>query len=389
MLAKEIATTYPGAIYLDLQSPNDLKKLGNGEALLAAHARTLVVLDEIQCQPALFPVLRSQIDARREKLGAERGRILILGSASLDLRRAASESLAGRISEISLPGLQPNEVTRSERAALGAVEADQQVAEGPIAANPKPALTIKNIIDRLWLRGGLPLSYLADSDQTSLQWRRDYINAYIERDVAALGFEVDGNTLRRCWELIAARQGGLWNRANFASALNIGGALVEECIYVLQKLLFIREIRPWSANVGKRLIKSQRYYVCDSGLSHALHNFGAHDELVGHVLAGGSWEGFVIETLINAAPKARDAFFYRDENGAEIDLVFEFTASNRWAIEIKLSADPTLSKGSITAADIMDVNRRIVVHTGSEKFVMKNGFEAMPLLDACVAVASA
>lgn len=389
ILAKEIVTGYPGAIYLDLQSPADLKKIGDGEELFAAHPRALIVLDEIQCRPDLFPVLRSQIDARRESFGGERGRFLILGSASLDLQRGASESLAGRISEIFLPGFQFIEVLRSGRAPLDAIQADTRVAAGPIAANPISAPPIREAVDRLWLRGGFPLSYLAANDQTSLQWRRDFIQTYTERDVATLGLEVDGQELRRCWDLIAARQGGLWNRARFASDLRIRGALIDEYISVLHKLLFIRVLRPWHANVGKRLIKSPKLYVRDSGLHHALLNFGTLDEVERREFAGPSWEGFVIETLINAARSARDAFFYRDENGAEMDLILEFSASNRWGIEIKLGENPNLTRGSISAAETMKVDRRIVVHSGPEKFAMENDFEAMPLFDACDAVASA
>ncbi|WP_108681786.1 ATP-binding protein [Methyloceanibacter sp. wino2] len=389
-LAFEIYESFPDAVYLDLQSPEDIKQLGDGEAFFREHPYALIVLDEIQIRPDLFGVMRAQIDERRRNLGDKRGRFLILGSASLNLRREASESLAGRISESHLPALQLIEVVGPTVARGETAVAGGDVQEGPVQSDHNGPVQTKELIDRLWLRGGYPESFRAADNATSLEWRRDFIRTYVERDIAALGLNVDGQTLHRFWELLAARQGGLWNRGHsFAADLGLPKPRIEECMTALKSLLFIRELRPWFANVGKRLTKSPKYFVRDSGLLHALLNLSTLENVLGHDIAGHSWEGFVIETLINVAPREHNSFFYRDENRAEIDLILELPRSGFWAIEVKLGDKPEVQRGSVTAAETVGASRRIVVHSGPETFAARDGFEAMPLLAACDAVASA
>ncbi|MGE0613387.1 MAG: ATP-binding protein, partial [Hyphomicrobiales bacterium] len=389
-LALEIFKSFPDAVYLDLQSPEDINRLGDGEAFFREHPYALIVLDEIQVRPELFGVLRSQIDKRRRDLGDKRGRFFILGSASLSLRREASETLAGRISESHLPGLQLIEVIGPRAVRAETATTIDELQASLVESDQHDPVQSKELTDRLWLRGGFPLSFRAGDDTTSLEWRRDFIQTYVQRDVTALGLNIDGDRLRRFWELLAARQGGLWNDGNsFCLDLGLRKPQIYECMGALTDLLLVRELRPWFANVGKRLTKSPKFYVRDSGLLHALLNLNSLEHVIGHDIAGHSWEGFAIETLINVAPRNHNSFFYYDDSGAEIDLILELPKSGFWAIEVKLGDKPQVRPGSVTAAETVKASRRILIHSGPETFKSKGGFEAMPLLDACAAVASA
>lgn len=357
-LAREIAAERgDGAIYLDLESPADRNRLSDPEAYLASQAAKLVVLDEIHRAPEIFAILRGQIDSRRRS-GRAGGHFLILGSASLDLLQQASESLAGRMVHLEMRPIQPQELNAT---AGGAVET-------------------------LWQRGGFPPSLLAADDEGSLIWRQAFIRSYLERDIPQFGIRVPAQTLERFWTMLAHCQGGLLNAQRLAQSLDKNWHSVMHYLDLMCDLLLVRRLPPWARNAGKRLVKSPKVYVRDSGLLHALLGLGSLHAVLGHPVAGPSWEGFVIEALIAAAPTATRAFFYRTQAGAEADLVLEFTADQRWAIEIKKSSAPTLGKGFAIASADLAAQRRIVVHQGDESYPMRGGVEALTLRDAIEAV---
>jgi uncharacterized protein len=356
-LAHAVASGHgSSSLYLDLERASDRRQLDDPDAFLASHPDKLIIMDEIQRAPEIFAALRGAIDQRR-RMGDKGGKFLLLGSASMELLRQSSESLAGRITYVDLPPLQPDEVAASG-----------------------------GDIDALWLRGGFPESYLALTDAQSLQWRLDFIRTYLERDVPQFGLQVGAEPLELFWRMIANDQGELFNGQRYARSLGISGPTVARYLDIFQNLLLFRILRPWHANAGKRLVKSHRTYVRDAGLLHALLGLGTMTDLRGHSIVGKSWEGFVIEALIAAAGPFARAWFYRTAAGAEADLVLEFGANRIWAFEIKLSSAPTVDRGFHHACDDVAATRRILVHRGDTAFPMRGGIEALPLLDALSAV---
>jgi uncharacterized protein len=344
------------AVYLDLEKATDRRRLDDPDEFFAMHPKQLIILDEIQRTPELFTSLRSAIDERR-RLKSDAGKFLLLGSASMDLLRQSSESLAGRISYIDLPPLQPDE--------MGQGGGD---------------------LNALWLRGGFPDSYLAQSDAQSLLWRTDFIRTYLERDVRHYGLQIAAEPLALFWRMIANDQGELFNGQRYARSLGVSGPTIARYLDIFQNLLLFRALRPWHANLGKRLVKSHRVYVRDSGLLHAILGLGTINDLRGHGVAGKSWEGFVIEALIAASGPFARHWFYRTAAGAEADLVIEFSAGRIWSFEIKLSTAPTAGKGFHHACDDVKATKRILVHRGEHAFPMRGGIEALPLTDAIAAV---
>jgi len=360
-LALEIAEAVGAqALYLDLERPSDRAKLSDPEQYLAAQEGRLVVLDEIQRLPGLFAVLRGLIDQRRRK-GLRTGQFLLLGSASIELLKQSSESLAGRIAYLELTPL------------LLAETATKTSAQR----------------DRLWLRGGFPDSFLAANDAASLEWREEFIGSYLERDIPALGPRIPAETLRRFWTMLAHEQGTIVNHAVVAGGIGVSGQTVARYLDLMVDLLLVRRLQPWAVNVGKRLIRSPKIYVRDSGLVHALLGLRDLDAVLGHPVTGGSWEGFVLENLLAAAPAGARPWFYRTNAGAEIDLVLELPPKERWAIEIKRSSAPSLSRGYYIGCDDVKATRRLVVHTGDESFTLGDGVEAVTLADAVMALKSA
>ena len=336
------------AVYLDLENPEDLALLAEPRALLATYADRLVILDEVQRLPGLFQTLRGLIDQYRRD-GRGTGCFLLLGSSSPDLLRQTSESLAGRIAYRELGPLDVSEVGREA-------------------------------VDRLWLRGGFPSAWLASSDEASFDWRRDLVRTYLERDIPVFDSRLPAETLRRLWTMLAHNQGAPLNAAQLASSLAVHVRTLNRYIDLLVDLLLLRRLPSWSGNVGKRLVRSPRLYLRDSGLVHALLGLRRLEDVLAHPVAGGSWEGFVIENLLATAPDWVQPFFYRTQAGAEVDLVLEFDPANRWAIEIKRSASrPTPSKGFHTACDDLQAQRRIVVYGGTRAFPQPNGVETLPL----------
>jgi len=357
-LAREIASqTGEEARYLDLESPADRRQLDDPEAYFSRYADKLIILDEIQRAPEIFQILRGQIDMRRRMDGGG-GKFLILGSASMELLRQSSESLAGRISFIELAPLNLREVVNYDDNNIGTVT------------------------DALWLKGGFPESYLRDDEQESLQWRHDFIQTYLERDVPQFGLQIAADQLGLFWRMLANDQGELFNAQRYARSMGVSGHTVARYLDILEKLLLVRTLQPWSVNTGKRLVKSPRPFVRDSGLLHALLNLKTIDDLRGHAVSGKSWEAFVIEALIGATKGKARPLFYRTGAGAEVDLVLEFAPGKVWAIEIKLSSAPKLDRGFHIAADDLNAQRRLLVHRGKETYPMRGNVEAMPLLAA-------
>ncbi len=337
------------ALYLDLEDPTDRSKLSDPAAFLAAFEDRLVILDEIHRVPDLFLSLRGQIDAGRRR-GARTGRFLLLGSASLDLLRQSGESLAGRISYVEMTPLTVTEINPAE-------------------------------IDSLWLRGGFPDSFLAGNDSISLAWRKDLLRTYLERDVPMFGTRIPAETLRRFWTMLAHNQGTLLNASRLAAALEVSSQSISRYTDLLVDLLLVRRLQPYHANVGKRVVKSPKVYVRDSGLLHALLNVGDLDGLLGHPVVGASWEGFAIDNIISAAPPFTVPGFYRTAGGAEVDLVLELPGGERWAIEIKRSRIAKPGRGFYEACQDLQPTRRLVVHGGQDSYPISADVEAIGLLE--------
>ncbi|HCS20714.1 MAG TPA: ATPase [Bacteroidetes bacterium] len=347
-LALEIARNFhPEPLYLDLEDPADLAKLKEAGLFFESHAGRLLILDEIQRVPGIFLVLRGVIDKRR-RMGQKSGQFLILGSASLELLKQSSESLAGRIAFKELSVLNVSEIQPDENT-------------------------------KLWLRGGFPDSFLTKDDTSSFRWRVNFITTYLERDVPTFGPRIPAVTLRRLWTMLAHNQGEQVNYSKLAVGLDISIHTVKRYIELLEDLLLVRTLRPWSGNIKKRLVKSPKIYIRDSGLTHALLGLTTTEELLGHPIVGSSWEGFAIENILSSLPDGYTAWFYRTSAGAEIDLVLEHGYQKRIAIEIKRSLTPTVTKGFHLGCDDLKVSARYLVYPGNERYPISNNITVIPL----------
>ena len=351
-LAHEIART-TRSVYLDLQSRADRTRLSDPRLFLRNFEDRLVILDEIHRVPELFPELRGLIDEGRRR-GRRTGRFLILGSASVDLLKQAGESLAGRIEFVSLNPLDVLEAAPDDEATTS-----------------------------LWVRGGFPDSFLARSDEDSLAFRQNFIRTYLERDLAEfIQMRIPSETLARLWTMLAHEQGGLLTIAKLARNLSISAPAVTRYVDVLTSLLLVRRLPPFVANVRKRLVKSPRVYIRDSGLLHALLDIGSFHALAGHSVVGASWEGFVIENLLAATHRRTRASFYRTAAGAEIDLVLEVPGFRRpFAIAIKRGLAPRLGKGFHSAHADLAPERAFVVYAGSERYPVAESVEVIGLAE--------
>jgi predicted AAA+ superfamily ATPase len=338
------------SVYLDLESPADRARLADAEAYLDSLRGRLVVLDEVHRVPALFEVLRVIVDRRRPRTPA--GQFLVLGSASLDLLRQSSESLAGRIGFLELAPVRLDEIR-----------------PGGVA------------VDQLWLRGGFPDSLLARDDAASLRWRQAFIRTYLERDVPMLGPRIPAETLRRFWTMLAHTHGQPLNAARLAAALGVSGQTVARYLDLLVDLLLVRRLPAWAANAGKRLVRAPKVFLRDSGIAHALLGIETLDDLLAHPVAGASWEGLVLESLIAAAGDA-PCSYYRTAAGAEIDLVVEGRRRCRLAIEVKRSLAPSVSKGFRVGCADLSVIASAVVYPGTERFPLGGGTTAIGAPDA-------
>jgi predicted AAA+ superfamily ATPase len=338
------------SIYLDLESRADLQKVQDIEAFHRENSDKLIVLDEVQRLPEIFASLRGIIDMERRK-GNRAGQFLFLGSASIDLLQQSSESLAGRIAYLEL---QP----------VDALEY---------------ADTSLDKLNTLWVRGGFPESLLSASDQNSLNWRHDFIKTYLERDIPQLGPRIPAETLERFWTMLAHNQGSVLNASHLARNLDVSGVTIGRYLDLMTDLLLVRRLKPWTANMGKRLIKSPKIYVRDSGITHALLNIPDYNSLLGHPVVGGSWEGFVIENIMAVTPSRVQPYYYGTPRGAEIDLVLEFPGGTKWAIEIKRNSAPSISKGFYIGCEDIKPDKRFVVYSGSDTFPMGEDITAISL----------
>jgi len=361
------------ALYLDLEASEERDKLSNPTAFLSAYEDRLVILDEIHRVPDLFLTLRGLIDQGRRH-GQRTGRFLLLGSASLDLMRQSGESLAGRISYIDMTPLSVLEVPTDGIVAptlgTGVFSLPPEGAQ-PVLGRPGAG------IEALWIRGGFPDSFLAQDDRQSLDWRKDLLRTYLERDVPMFGSRIPAETLRRFWTMLAHNQGALHNASRLAAGLEVSSQTVSRYTDLLVDLLLVRRLQPYHANVGKRLVKSPKVYIRDSGLLHALLNIAVRDALLGHPVVGASWEGFVIENLINAAPAFTVPGFYRTSGGAEIDLLLELPGGELWAIEVKRSRAAKPARGFYEACEDLKPAKRFVVHGGLERYPISADVEAI------------
>jgi predicted AAA+ superfamily ATPase len=342
------------ATYLDLESAADRARLDEPALYFADHADELVILDEIHRAPGLFETLRGVIDqGRREGRGT--GRFLLLGSAGIDLLAQSGETLAGRIAFVELSPFDITEVGEKH-------------------------------LDRLWVRGGFPNSFLADDNATSLDWREDFIRTYLERDIPQLGPRIPAETLRRLWTMLAHRQGGLANAAQLARSMGVDGKTIAHYLDLMVDLLLVRRLPPRLTNVGKRLVRSPKVYVRDSGLLHALLGLADKDAVLGHPIAGASWEGMAIENLIGLAGRRAEPSFYRTAGGAEVDLVLSWPDGAEWAVEIRRTLAPKAERGFRSAIEDIAPERSFLVYPGDERFRLAPGIEAVDLVGLCEAV---
>ncbi len=331
--------------YFDLENPVDLARLSEPLAALEP-LRGLIVIDEVQRYPDLFPILRVLLDRK-----PIRARFLILGSASPDLLSQSSETLAGRIAIVEMAGFTLEELNRPD-------------------------------LSRLWLRGGFPRSFLARTEAASSAWREDFIRTFLERDLAQLGVRVPSGTMRRFWTMTAHYSGGIWNSSEIGRSLGEAHTTVKRHLDALSGALVVRVLEPWFENVGKRLVKSPKVYIRDSGLLHTLLGIGDRRQLDGHPVVGGSWEGFVIEQLLAQLPKTR-AYYWRTQAGAELDLLL-FLKGERIGIEIKRADAPKRTPSMGSALEDLELHRLLVVYPGSVRYTLHPKIEVMSLWQ-CVA----
>jgi hypothetical protein len=329
-------------VYLDLELPSDMDKLHEPELYLGAHEDKLVIIDEIQRMPEIFPVIRALVDRHRHP-----GRFLILGSASPDLIKRSSESLAGRIIYHELPPFLISEINYD--------------------------------IQRLWLRGGLPESFLSNTDEESYKWRDAFIKTYLERDIPQLGIQISSLTLRRFWSILAHMHGQLWNASHIARALGVSPPTVRYYLDILQETFVVRQLVPYHPNIKKRLVKSPKIYIRDSGLLHNLLRIKTFDDLYGHPAQGASWEGFIIEQIAGILPEDTPIYFYRTGAGAEVDLIIMDNKNRPVSIEIKHSLTPRPEKGFWIAYDDLKCTRGFVIYPGGESYPLGKGVYTIPV----------
>jgi len=339
----------PPVSYLDLELPSDLARLDDPELYFRTHADGLVILDEVQRRPDLFPVIRAIVDADPRP-----GRFLALGSASPDLLHQESESLAGRIAWIELPPLLLPEI----------------LGKGP---------TTDDIQTSIWLRGGYPPSFLAPDAEASMRWRRAFIEALVGRDIPSLGIRTPVTKLRRFLQMVAHMHGGLWRGATLANSLDVSEPTVRSWLDLLTDLCLVRQLAPRHANLKKRLVKAPKVYLRDSGLLHAVLGLEDLDALQGHPTLGASFEGFVIEQILALLPPSVDAAFYRTHGGAEVDLVLQVGPSTRIGIEVKHASAPKFEKGLRNAlADTACTEAYVVVPCG-QPYALAENVTVVPL----------
>lgn len=342
-LALQISKKYKKeAVYLDLERTRDRAQLDEPDLFLEKQEGKLLILDEIHLVPELFAELRGAIDRRRRK-GEKSGHFLILGSASPELLKQSSESLAGRIAYVELDPLNVMEAKNSRR---------------------------NDYLDRVWVRGGFPDSFLADSDAASLEWREDFIRTYLKRDLPDLGRNIPAELVYRLWRMIAIDQGSKLDLTKLSGSLAISTTTVRNYLDTLTDLFLVRQLKPWHGNTKKRMVKTPKVYVRDSGILHALVGIKDYNDLSGHPIYGMSWEGFVIEQILQRMPYRTEATYYGSSAGAEIDLILETPDKGVYAIEIKRTVSPKISKGFRLACEEIKPDKRFYVIPTEQSFPM-------------------
>jgi len=345
-LAKAIISEIGGAVHLDLERPSEVSKLRDPEAFFSLNNDKLICLDEIQRVPDLFPVLRSVMDENRKN-----GQFIILGSASPDLIKQRSETLAGRISYFELTPFLLKEVSEDHHL---------------------------KTLRKLWLRGGFPRSYLASDEKESIEWRLDFIRTFLERDIPQLGFRTPAKTIERFWRICAHLHGQLLNSSKLGESMRVSHHTVRSYIDMLEQSFVLRVLRPYESNLKKRLIKSPKIYIRDSGILHALLGIETHNDLLGHPVYGASWEGMVIENILSLLPNWK-ASFYRTSSGSEIDLILE-KGNKHVAIECKGSTAPNLSRGFWNTVSELELKEVWVVAPVKEAYPIEKGVMVAPPL---------
>ncbi|MFA6505225.1 MAG: ATP-binding protein [Treponemataceae bacterium] len=346
-LAKAIAARKAPneVVYLDLELDSDREAFANTERFLDRLKDKLVIIDEVQRMPSLFPLIRALVDRHRKN-----GRFLLLGSASPTLIKGSAESLAGRIRYYELPPF--------------------TIPEVPVAE-----------IEKLWLRGGYPESFLAQSDAQAYRWRHDFLSTYLERDIPNFGIRIPAQQLRRCWTMLAHQQAQLLNASQYGNSLGISAPTVRRYLDTFADTFMIRYLEPYHVNVGKRLVKSPKAFVRDSGLLHALLGISTFEQLLSHPVVGASWEGFIAETIIRNAHPGWQIFFYRTSAGAEMDLVLSSPTGELIGIEIKFSLSPKPTRGFFIAAQDLKTSKNYVLYPGLHAYPLNDTTEIMPIGD--------
>jgi uncharacterized protein len=340
--------------YLDLELDSDLAKLDDAESYLRRFENQLLVIDEVQRKPDLFRIIRGLVDIRK-RAGERVGHFLLLGSASKELLQQSSETLAGRIRYLELTPFTGSELHQNDPLGFG--------------------------IEKHWFRGGFPDSYLADSEEESWNWRQDFISTYVEKDIPLFGPQVSATRMKRFWTMLAHYHGQQANLSNIAKSLDVSHTTIKTYLDILQDFFMIRQVQPWSGNTKKRLVKAPKIYLRDSGLLHNLLNIHTFDHLLGHPEVGASWEGFVVENILNNLSSSWTASYYRTSNQAEIDLVLERNNQEVWAIEVKRSIAPSLSAGFHSACEDIGATKKLVVYSGKDRFPIKGEVEVIGLIE--------
>ena len=353
-LALEIANNKldKDVVYLDLERDSDLGRLNEPETYLQRFANKLLIIDEVQRKPDLFRTLRSLVDERK-RAGERAGQFLLLGSASRDLIQHSSETLAGRIRFLELSPFTIFE----------------------LLDHSSPNFNIET----LWLRGGFPDSYLAGNDDESWGWRSDFIATYVERDIPLMGPKVPATRMKRFWTMLAHWHGQQVNMSSLGKSLEVDHKTIRSYLDILTDFYMVRQLQPWAGNTKKRLVKSPKVYIRDSGLLHSLLNISDYDTLLGHPVLGASWEGFIVESIIQRLSNKWQYSYYRTSGQTELDLVLEGPKNEVIAVEVKRSIAPTVSRGFHSASDDIKATRKVVVYPGEDRFPLNGDTEAINL----------
>jgi predicted AAA+ superfamily ATPase len=340
--------------HIDLESDADFNKLTDAEAYLNRFAGQLLIIDEVQRKPELFRLLRVIVDERKRK-GERSCQFLLLGSASRDLLQKSSESLAGRIRYLELTPFTVTELNENEKGVFD--------------------------LERLWLRGGFPDSYLAPNEQESRDWRKDFFSTYVERDIPSMGVGVAATQLKRFWKMLAHYHGNQISLSEFGRSLEVSHTTVRNYLDLLTDFYMVRQLTPWSGNIKKRLVKTPKVYIRDSGILHSLLQLSGIDDLLSHPIIGASWEGFVIENIICQLDDRWECTYYRTATGAEIDLVLHTPDNEIWAIEIKRSLAPKLTRGFYEGCKDIKATHKWVVNANNDRYPLPDKVEVIGLVE--------